>query len=137
MHDALAEFPDDPDVLTLMAWALEEDGRPEESTPFLRRAAVADPGPERRLALASHLRRYVGPEFAIEELEALPRAVRTRGQVGLLYADALGHVGKHVEQIATYREMLELEPSNPAIWVSFGSALLSANQTEEAVSAMK
>lgn len=137
LQDALAKSPDDPDALTLMASVLEEDGRPEEGTPLLRRAAEADPRPERRVVLASHLRRYAGPEFAIEELEALPRAERTRGRAGLLYAGALGHVGKHAEEIATYREMLELEPRNPAIWVSLGNALIAANQTEEAVLAVK
>lgn len=137
LHNALAKSPDDPDALTLMARVLEEDGRPEEGTSFLRRAAVADPVPERRVALASHLRRHVGPEFAIEELEALPRAIRTRGRAGLLYAGALGLVGKHSEEIAIYREMLQLEPRNPAVWVSFGNALIGENRAEEAIRAMK
>ena len=137
LHEALATFPDDPDALTLMAWVLEDDGRPEEGTLFLRRAVAADPDPERRLALASHLRRHFSPELAIEELEALPKAVRRRGQVALLYGGALGLVGKHAEEIAAYREALELEPRNPGIWVNLGYALRTVGRTEEAVTAVK
>lgn len=137
LADALASTPDDPDALTLMAWISKEDGLPEDGAIYLRRAAAADPSAERRLALVSHLRRYVGPEAAVEEIEALPKAVRTQGRLGLLYAGALGHVGKHAEEIAAYREMLEREPGNPGVWLSLGNALSTMNRPGEAVEAVK
>jgi len=137
LQNALSRSPNDPDALTLMARVLEEDGRPEEGTPFLRRAIAADPRPERRLALASHLRRYVSAELAIEELRALPDAVRKLGPVALLYAGALGQVGRHAEEIETYHEALQLDPRNPALWVNLGYALKTVNRTAEAVEAVK
>lgn len=135
LQDALAEGQDDPDALTLMAWILEEDGRPEEATRFLRRAVAVDPNPERRLALASHLRRHGSPELAIEEIMALPESVRARGQAGLLYGRALGELGKHAEEIANYRQMLGLEPHNARIWLCLGHALRNADRSDEAVAA--
>ena len=46
-------------------------------------------------------------------------------------------VGKHAEEIAAYREALQLEPGNPGIWVNLGYALRTVGQTEEAISAVK
>lgn len=137
LHGALSHFPNDPQALTLMAWLLEEDGQPEEGTQFLRRAVAADPRAERIFAFASHLKRHVSPEHAIEELQALPSAVRTRGQLGLVYASALAQVGRHAEEIATYRLMLKQDPQNPDIWLHLANALRSVHQTSDAIRAVK
>ena len=137
LEEALGKAPGDPGALTMMAWALEQDGRPDEATPFLRRAVAADSDLRRRYALALHLRRYVSPDLAIQEIEAIPEAARKRGRVGLLYANALGQVGKHAEELATYDEMLRLEPRNASIWVNFGYALKTVGRTGEAVRAVK
>ncbi|HVU31190.1 MAG TPA: tetratricopeptide repeat protein, partial [Sphingomicrobium sp.] len=103
LQEALAKSSDNADALTLMAWISEEDGRRDDAARFLRRAVAADPTPQRRLALASYLRRHWCPELAIEELEALPESVRSEERVALLYARALGQVGEHAKELASYR----------------------------------
>jgi tetratricopeptide (TPR) repeat protein len=137
LDTVLAEFPDDPDALTLMAWVSEDEGLSEESTSFLRRAVAVDPSPERRIGLATHLKRYGSADLAIEEIEALPQTVRRRGPVASLYVRSLRQAGKHLEEIAAYRDMLELEPGNPGIWVNLGYALITVGRIEEAVGAVK
>jgi tetratricopeptide (TPR) repeat protein len=137
LRDRLAEAPSDADVLAKLAEIAAEDRRIEEATVLLRRAVEADPDPERRVALITHLQKHAHPALALAELEALPATVRNRYEVVAVEARALGALGMHEEQIRVYERMLKEKPGNPGIWMNLANALKTIGRTDEAVQALK
>ena len=137
LRDRLAEDPNDAVALTKLAEIVAEDKRIEEATVLLRRAADADPNPERRIALISHLHQHSFPALALRELEALPPALRNQFDVGAIEAKTLGALGMHDQQIRTYQRMLRDKPDKPGIWMNLANALKTVGRTSEAVDALK
>lgn len=133
----LAEAPDDANVIAKLAEFAVEDRRIEEATILLRRAVVAEPTPQRRMALLHHLAIYVGPAVALKEIEDLPPALRTTFDVRTLEAAQLGTLGMHDRQIAIYADLAQEATGNPSLWKTLGDALKTVGRTDEAVAALR
>ena len=65
-----------------------EDKKVEQATVLLRRAADADPDPQRKIALIAHLQQNAFPALALQELDALPPKLRESFQVSAIEARA-------------------------------------------------
>ena len=137
LRDRLAEDPNDAVALTKLAEIVAEEKRIEEATVLLRRAADADPNPERRIDLITHLQKHSFPALALHELEALPVSVREQPEVSALEAKTLGALGMHEEQIRTYQRMLRQQPDKPGIWMNLANAFKTVGRMDEAVDALK
>src|SRR5574338_1661201 len=66
----LVEQPEDGAAIAKLAEIVLDEGRVEEATILLRRAAAAEPTPERQMALINHLQMYVCAELVLVEIEA-------------------------------------------------------------------
>jgi tetratricopeptide (TPR) repeat protein len=137
LRDSLLADPLNADALAKLAEIAVEQRRIEDATVLLRKAATADPRPERRLELIAHLQRFSGPALVLKELDELPADVRGRFEVKAIKAGALGILGQHEEQIEIYREMTRMRPRQPGLWMSLGNALKTINRTDEAVDALR
>jgi hypothetical protein len=137
LRDRLAENPSDADALTMLAHISVEDRRIEEATVLLRRAADADPDPDRRITLISHLQKHSFPALALRELEQLPKPLRARFDVGGIEAKTLSLLGMHDDQIQVYERMLREKPDKPGIWMNLANALKTVGRTDDAVLALK
>src|SRR5689334_20621757 len=137
LQERLAQYPDDPDALGMLAEVAAGQQSFEEATMLLRRAVAADPSPQRRMALVEHLRRYASPSLALKELEQLPSAIRDRYDIMGIEAGLCGTLGEHERQIDLYRRIARQRPNEPGIWVSLGNALNTIGRSPEAVTALK
>ena len=137
LRDRLAEDPSDANALTVLAELAVEDRRIEEATVLLRRAADADPDPDRRISLISHLQKHSFPALALKELEELPASIRERFEVGAIEAKTLSLLGMHEQQIQVYERMLREKPDKPGIWMNLANALKTVGRTDEAVRALR
>jgi tetratricopeptide (TPR) repeat protein len=137
LQERLAQYPEDPDALGMLAEVAAGQQSFEEATMLLRRAVAADPSPQRRMALVEHLRRYASPSLALKELEQLPSAIRDRYDIMGIEAGLCGTLGEHERQIDLYRRIARQRPNEPGIWVSLGNALNTIGRSPEAVTALK
>src|SRR4030095_1265065 len=109
----------------------------EETTALLRRAAGADPSPDRQLNLVRHLQQFVGAEAALQEIEALSAPVRGSFDILAIEAAVCGFLGDHEREIAIYRQLVGLNPSSAALWKTLGDALKTVGRTDEAIEALR
>ena len=137
LRDILAADPGNADALSKLAEIAGEQRRVEEATVLLRRAAAADPSPDRRVELIEHLRRFAGPAVALKELETLPPGVRDRFEIKAMEAAIHGFLGDHERQVALYRDMAREQPGEAGLWMSLGNALKTLGRTDEAVKAIR
>lgn len=137
LHQRLAKAPNDAAALTMLANFAIEDRRIEEATTLLRRAAGADPTPERQMALVRHAQVYGGPDLTLREIGALPPSARTNFEMQTIEAAMRGFLGEHDRQIAIYEGLVKLNPSHAALWKTLGDALKTVGRTEDAVAALR
>jgi tetratricopeptide (TPR) repeat protein len=133
----MLEQPHDAAVLAKLAELAMEVGHVEEATLLLRRAAGADPTPERRVTLIRHLQHFVGAEQTLEEIEALPPDVRGTLDVLAIEAAVRGFLRDHDKQIEIYERISCLDPRNAAVWKTLGDALKTVGRTADAVAALR
>jgi Tfp pilus assembly protein PilF len=133
----MLEQPKDAAVLSKLGDLAMDVGQVEEATVLLRRAAGAEPTPQRRLVLIRHLQIYVGAQQAIEEIEALPPGLRDSFEVLAIEAAVRGFLRDHDRQIAIYEQIGARDPGNSAVWKTLGDALKTVGRTEEAVAALR
>ena len=137
LQDRLLRDPNDADALAKLAEVATAERNMEEAAILLRRAVAADPSPKRRLALILHLKRTASPAVALEAVEELPPAVRSRFDIKSIEASLLGVLGRHDRQIELYREMTREQSGKAALWMSLGNALKTVGRTDEAVTALQ
>jgi tetratricopeptide (TPR) repeat protein len=137
LQDRLLQNPLDADALAKLAEIAAAERQMEEATILLRRAVVADSSPPRRIALILHLQRFASPALAMQEIEALPPALRGRFDVKGIEAGVLGLLGVHDRQIDLYQEMTREDSAKAPLWMSLGNALKTVGRTDEAVSALQ
>ncbi len=137
LRERLAEDPNDAGALAKLAEIAIDQRRIEEATILLRRAAVADPSPARRLAVIRYLQAFAGPEPALREIESLPVQIRSSFDVQAIEAAMLGILGMHDREIAIYEDLTRAAPASPALWKSLGDALKTVGRTEDAVAALR
>lgn len=133
----LLEQPKDAAALAKLAELAIDQRHVEEATVLLRRAAGADPSPNRQMALINHLQRFGGAELAIREIEALPPNVRTSFDALAIEAALRGILGDHDREIAIYEELARFNPGNAALWKTLGDALKTVGRTDDAVAALR
>ena len=133
----MLEQPHDAAVLAKLAELAMEVGHVEEATLLLRRAAGADPTPERRVTLIQHLQHFVGAEQTLEEIETLPPDVRGTLDVLAIEAAVRGFLRDHDKQIEIYERISRLDPRNAAVWKTLGDALKTVGRTADAVAALR
>ena len=132
----LLEKPDDGEALDKLAEMAIEEGRIDEATMLLRRAA-ADPASRRQIAFIRHLRAYAGSEAALSEVEALPHSIREQRETRMLEASLLGMLGKHDRQIAIHDSLTTDFPGDGALWLGLANALKTVGRTADAVAAVR
>ena len=133
----LVKSPNDAGVLTYLAKIVEDQGRVEESTLLLRRAADCEQTPARFLSLLHHLKRYAGAEAILAEIEVLPPGIRELFDVRVLEAAALGTLGIHDREIEIYEKLTAVEPSNGSLWKTLGDALKTVGRLDDGVAALR
>ena len=137
LHDQLIKDPDDAFALTLLAEIAVDEGRYDQATVFLRRAATAQPSRPFQVALVSHMNKYGSPGMVLNEIAHLPADIRAEPTSMGMEAAASGQVGDHDRQISLYQELARSSPRNPGLWKSLGNALKTVGRTEEAVAAIR
>ena len=132
------EAPADVAVLAKLADIVAEQGRTVEAALLLRRIlAVAPAHHGIRLSLARLHQQMAEFAVALTELESLPGAIRQSFEVTALEAALLGQIGRHDRELALYERLVEEEPANGSLWMSYGNALKTVGRTDEAVAAMR
>ena len=137
LRERLAADPGDAQVLDKLAELAIAQGRIEETTLLLRRAAGADPTPARQMALVRHAQMNGGPYLTVREIEALPTGLRDSFEVRCIEAAMRGHLGEHDRQIAIYEELVKLNPGNASLLKTVGDALKTVGRMEDAVAALR
>ena len=137
LRNHLLEQPQDAAALAKLAELVIDQGHAEQATVLLRRAANADPSPERQMALVKHLQHYGGAEIAIREIEALPPNVRSSFDTLVSEAALRGVMGEHDRQIAIYSELARLNPGHVVLWKTLGDAFKTVGRTDDAVAALR
>jgi tetratricopeptide (TPR) repeat protein len=133
----LLEQPNDAAVLAKLAEMAVDQRHIEEATVLLRRAAGADPTPQRRMALVKHFQQWVGARPTLEEIESLPPGLRGSFEAAAIEAAMRGILGDHERQLAIYEDLTRTNPSNAALWKTYGDALKTVGRTDEAVAALR
>jgi len=132
------QAPTDVAALAKLADIVVEQGRIVEAALLLRRIlAVAPAHHGIRLSLARLHQQLAEFAVALAELEALPGAIRESFEVTALEAALLGQIGRHDQELALYELLVEREPANASLWMSYGNALKTVGRTGEAVAAMR
>ena len=137
LRNHLLEQPQDAAALAKLADLVLDQGHAEQATVLLRRAANADPSPQRQMALVNQLQRFGGVEIAIREIEALPPNVRSSFDALTSEAALRGVMGDHRRQIAIYEKLTRLHPRDASLWKALGEALKTVGRTDEAVAALR
>ncbi len=133
----LLKQPDHVAALEKLAEIAISQRRLDEATFLLRRAAVAHPALQRRLALIHHLLTVAGPAVALTEIERLPHSQRQNGKVSALEAALLGMLGNHRRQHVLYEALIVEHPREPTLWLDYANALNSVGRSEDAVAAAR
>lgn len=137
LRKQLVEQPFDAAAMTKLADLALDRGQADEATVLMRRAATADPTPDRQMALIRHLQTHVGAEATYKEIQNLPHALRASFEAQAIEAGALGAMGDDEQQIAIYERLVSLNPNNAALWKTFGDTLKTVGRTDEAVAALR
>ena len=133
----LVKAPYDANVLAKLAEVVERDGRVEQATLLLRRAADAEPSGARYVTLLRHLWRHAGGEAILAEIAVLPPAIRGLLDVQWMEAQTFGALGDHAREIEIYEDLTLLAPQNEALWKTLGDALKTVGRFEDAVAALR
>jgi len=133
----LLEQPADADALAMLAAIKVDQCHIEEATALLRRAAGADPGPQRQFALIRHFQTHVGAGLALKEIESLPPGARLTFDMQATEAAMLGALGEHGRQIAIYERLSAADPGNAHLSKTLGDGLKTVGRYDEAVAALR
>ena len=133
----LATAPSDANVLAKLAEVVTSDGRVEQATLLLRRAADSGREPGRYMMLLQHLWHHSGAQAILGEIRAMPPSLQRLFDVRLMEAQAHGALGNHSREIGIYEELTLLSPHNEALWKILGDALKTVGRLEDAVAALR
>ena len=137
LNERLVKAPNDASAAAKLSEIALLGKRVEEATVLLRRAAVADPTPHRRLALITHLQSHVGAAAALKEIEASPPRFRGLFDIRAIEAAVCGTLGMHDRQIETYEAMAREQPGNFRLWMTLGNAYKTVGRFDDAVAALR
>ncbi len=137
LRDHLLRSPRDADALTKLAEIAEGDFRSEEAAVLLRRAADADPGAGRIIALLRHLQLHVGASAVLAELDRVPPALRHDFDIMVEEIIALDALALHHREITVIEQLTRIAPTNTDVWITLGETLAAVGRRDEAVAAVR
>src|SRR4029450_908755 len=113
-------------------------GRLADSENLLRRALDLAPGfTAARANLATVLYRQNRAAEAIAELERIEQEGQANLGHASLKAAAFGRIGGHEEALGLYRQLLDVRPDEPKLWMSYGHILKTVGQQPDSVDAYR
>ena len=134
----LKQRPTDVPAIRMMAELAARVGRYADSENLLRRTLELAPGfTAARANLATVLYKQNKAAEAIAELEQIEREGADNLGHTSLKAAALGRVGGHEEALALYQKLLDAQPNEPRLWMSYGHILKTVGQQSESVAAYR
>jgi tetratricopeptide (TPR) repeat protein len=134
----LKRRPTDVPAIRMMAELAARIGRLGDSENLLRRALELAPGfTAARANLATVLYRQNRAAEAIAELEHIEREGAANIGHASLKAAAFGRIGGHEEALGLYRQLLDVRPDEPKLWMSYGHILKTVGQQADSVDAYR
>ena len=134
----LKRRPTDVPAIRMMAELAARIGRLGDSENLLRRALELAPGfTAARANLATVLYRQNRATEAIAELERIEQAGAANIGHASLKAAAFGRIGGHEEALGLYRQLLDVRPHEPKLWMSYGHILKTVGQQPDSVDAYR
>ncbi|MBP2159343.1 MULTISPECIES: sulfotransferase [Asticcacaulis] len=136
----LKDDPFDVAAIRMLAEVAARIGRWRDSENLLRRALELSPGfGAARANLATVLYRQGRAADAIAELDQLigPEIDAENFGAANLKAAALGRIGEFEEGIAIYEALLNEQPNQPKVWMSYAHALKTIGRTDDGVKAYR
>lgn len=123
--------------LGALAYIQAAQGRGPESIALLERAVAAEPGhAASRLMLADALKAERRFAEALNQLRSVPGREQDF-QLQAHEADLLGKLGRHDEEIALYRSLIERNDGLPGLRVSLARAQIVSGDREGAIDVLK
>lgn len=140
LRDILAERPDDPDALSLMAKTAQRLGRADEAIDCLQRCvAVAPDAIAQRHSLIQWLVQRHEYSAALPHLNHLLTQTQEHDNplLLLLKANLLETLGDGGSSLALCERLVDLHPERADLWVRLGHALRAVGQREACVVAYR
>jgi tetratricopeptide (TPR) repeat protein len=138
LRELLKDNPFEVHAIRMMAELAGRLGRYRDAETLLRRALEISPGfTAARSNLALVLYRTNRPAEAIQELERVKSEEPAALGNSNLEAAVLGRVGAFDEALELYRLILEREPNQPRVWMSFGHMLKTVGRQAEGIDAYR
>nr|WP_284734522.1 tetratricopeptide repeat-containing sulfotransferase family protein [Sphingosinicella terrae] len=130
--------PTDVAAIRMMAELAARVGRLGDAENLLRRALELAPAfAAARANLATVLYRQNKPVEALAELDRLEAEAGPEISQQNLKAAALGRLGSYEEAITLYRQVLDRQPMQPKIWMSYGHMLKTVGRRDEGIAAYR
>lgn len=134
----LKQHPTDVKAIRMMAELAARIGRLTDAENLLRRALELAPGfTAARANLATVFYKQNRPADAITELEHIEREGSANLGHASLKAASLGRIGGHDEALALYRLLLDAQPREPKLWMSYGHILKTVGDQAASVAAYR
>ena len=134
----LFRHPEDGAALAQLAEMMRAQGRPAEAILLFRQVLHLTPDAHHvRISLARLLQQLGDPNAALEEVRALPSAVRMTFDLRTFEAAVLASLGRHEQQAEIYEKLLRNHPGNARLWMVLGNALNYAGRVVQAVRALR
>lgn len=134
----LAQHPDDPDALSLLARVAVRLGQPDEAEALLRRCLTQAPDfAAARHNLAHLLNQRLDLPGARAELARLLAADGLNPLFLQMQAQVLEQLGEGPAALALCQQLVQLLPQRPDAWVRLGHALRAVGQQADSVAAYR
>lgn len=138
LRNHLVQHPQDTAALAKLAEIVRDQGRPAETVQLYRQVLQLTPDAHSiRLALAQVLHQRGDPNAALDEVQALPPAVRATFEVQTLKAAVLANLGRHDQQAEIYDKLLRKHRTNARLWMTYGNALKYGGRSAQSVRALR
>ena len=134
----LVQAPNDVKAIAALGDILAQSGRVGEATALFHRALAIAPGAHwLELRLSELHQQQAHYPIALRLLQQVPYQHRSCFELKAREAALLGQLGRRMEEIEIYRQLVREQPKNSKLWMSLGSALNYAGQRDEAVKALR
>jgi tetratricopeptide (TPR) repeat protein len=137
-NKALADTPDDPDLVTVKAAAELALGHDQEAFDAASKVLAEHPGHEQAVALVAGIHRRRGEDQeAVTLLEravaAAPKSVDLHTVLARLYADTQANDRAEAE----FKTVIELKPDDPAEWRQLAAFYASTDRPKDAEATLR
>ena len=138
LRPRLKARPTDVAAIRMMAELAARLGRYVDAENLLRRALELAPGfAAARSNLATILYKQNRPAEALAELDRLEVDDGEDAGRQNLKAAALGRIGSYQEAIDLYGQVLERQPGQPKVWMSYGHMLKTVGRRDDSIAAYR